>query len=46
MDGFHARFSGLGDPRTCNAYRHDPHELLLITLCTSVCGGVELRRVG
>jgi predicted transposase YbfD/YdcC len=39
MEGFHACFSGLDDPRTGNACRHDLHELLLIALCTFLCGG-------
>lgn len=39
MDGFHACFSRLDDPRTGNACRHDLHELLLIALCTFLCGG-------
>jgi predicted transposase YbfD/YdcC len=39
MEGFHACFSGLDDSRTGNACRHDLHDLLLIALCTFLCGG-------
>ena len=39
MEGFLSCFSGLDDPRTGNALRHDLHELLLISLCTFLCGG-------
>lgn len=39
MDGFSDCFEGLEDPRTGNAGRHDLHELLLIALCTVLCGG-------
>ena len=36
---FIACFKGLDDPRTGNAALHDFHELLLIALCTVLCGG-------
>jgi predicted transposase YbfD/YdcC len=39
MDGFRDCFSGVTDPRTGNAQRHDLHELLLIALCAVLCGG-------
>ena len=39
MEGFAACFAGLADPRTGNAARHDFLELLLIALCTVLCGG-------
>ncbi|MGD0636381.1 MAG: transposase family protein, partial [Beijerinckiaceae bacterium] len=39
MEGFLAFFAGLEDPRASNARRHDLHELLLIALCTFLCGG-------
>ncbi len=39
MDGFRGRFSGLEDPRTGNARRHDLSEILMIALCTALCGG-------
>jgi predicted transposase YbfD/YdcC len=39
MEGFRACFAGLDDPRTGNACRHDLHELLVIALCTYLCGG-------
>jgi predicted transposase YbfD/YdcC len=39
MEGFLACFAGLEDPRASNARRHDLHELLLIALCTFLCGG-------
>jgi hypothetical protein len=39
MDGFRDCFSAVEDPRTGNARRHDLQEILLIALCTVVCGG-------
>ncbi len=39
MDGFRECFSGVEDPRSGNARRHDLHELLMIALCTVLCGG-------
>jgi len=39
MDGFSECFGGLPDPRSGNARRHDLLELLLIALCTFLCGG-------
>jgi hypothetical protein len=39
MDQFVARWEGLEDPRTGNAGLHDFHELLMIALCTVLCGG-------
>jgi hypothetical protein len=39
MEGFLACFSGLSDPRSGNACRRDLHELLVISLCTFLCGG-------
>jgi predicted transposase YbfD/YdcC len=39
MDGFTACFEGLADPRTGNAGRHDLLEMLMIALCTVLCGG-------
>ena len=39
MEQFIACFKGLDDPRTGNAALHDFHELLLIALCTVLCGG-------
>jgi hypothetical protein len=39
MDGFIACFDGLDDPRTGNAGRHDLLEILMIALCTVLCGG-------
>jgi predicted transposase YbfD/YdcC len=39
MDGFAACWEGLEDPRTGNAALHDFHELLVIALCTVLCGG-------
>lgn len=38
MDGFVAFFEGLDDPRTGNAERHNLLEILLIALCTVLCG--------
>ncbi len=39
MDQFVACWEGLEDPRTGNAGLHDFHELLIIALCTVLCGG-------
>ena len=39
MDRFGACFSALEDPRAGNALRHDLAELLVIALCTVLCGG-------
>lgn len=39
MDGFAAVFEDLEDPRTGNAARHSLLEILLIALCTVLCGG-------
>ena len=39
MDGFGACFEGLEDPRTGNAGRHELLEILMIALCTVLCGG-------
>ena len=38
MDQFAACWEGLEDPRTGNAGLHDFHELLMIALCTVLCG--------
>lgn len=39
MDQFIACWEELEDPRTGNAALHDFHELLMIALCTVLCGG-------
>jgi predicted transposase YbfD/YdcC len=39
LDQFAACWEGLEDPRTGNASLHDFHELLVIALCTVLCGG-------
>lgn len=39
MEEFGACFEGLDDPRTGNAGRHDLLEILMIALCTVLCGG-------
>ncbi|MHB8885467.1 MAG: transposase family protein [Methylovirgula sp.] len=39
MEGLLACFAGLEDPRTRNAGRHDLSEILVIALCTVLCGG-------
>ena len=39
MEGFRSVFEDLEDPRTGNAQRHDLLEILLIGLCTVLCGG-------
>ena len=39
MEQFVACFEGLDDPRTGNAALHDFYELLVIALCTVLCGG-------
>jgi len=41
MGGFKACFEGLQDPRTGNAGRHDLLEMLMIALCTVLCGGED-----
>lgn len=41
MDGFGACFEGLTDPRTGNAARHELLEMLMIALCTVLCGGED-----
>ena len=41
MDGFRDCFSEVTDPRTGNARRHDLHEVLMIALCTVLCGGAS-----
>jgi hypothetical protein len=39
VDQFAACWEGLQDPRTGNGGLHDFHELLMIALCTVLCGG-------
>jgi predicted transposase YbfD/YdcC len=39
LEQFAACWNGLDDPRSGNAGRHDFHELLMIALCTVLCGG-------
>jgi predicted transposase YbfD/YdcC len=39
MPGFAECFEDLQDPRTGNAERHDLLEILMIALCTVLCGG-------
>ncbi len=39
MEEFVACWEGLDDPRGGNATLHDFHELLIIALCTVLCGG-------
>ena len=39
LDQFVDCWEGLEDPRTGNAGLHDFHELLMIALCTVLCGG-------
>jgi predicted transposase YbfD/YdcC len=39
MDQFVDCWEGLQDPRTGNAGLHDFHDLLMIALCTVLCGG-------
>lgn len=41
MEGFKACFEGLQDPRTGNAGRHELLEMLMIALCTVLCGGED-----
>jgi predicted transposase YbfD/YdcC len=41
MEGFRSIFAALEDPRTGNAQRHDLHEILVIALCTVLCGGED-----
>ena len=39
LDQFMACWEGLEDPRRGNAGLHDFHELLVIAMCTVLCGG-------
>jgi predicted transposase YbfD/YdcC len=39
MDAFEACFAELDDPRTGNASLHNLYEILIIALCTVLCGG-------
>ncbi|OZB40304.1 MAG: hypothetical protein B7X48_05225 [Acidiphilium sp. 34-60-192] len=39
LEQFTTRWEGLEDPRTGNAALHDFHELLMIALCATLCGG-------
>ncbi len=39
MDEISEAFGDLDDPRTGNAKRHLLHEVLIIALCTVLCGG-------
>jgi len=39
LDQFVVCWEGLEDPRSGNAGLHDFHELLVIALCTLLCGG-------
>jgi predicted transposase YbfD/YdcC len=39
LEEFATCWEGLEDPRTGNAGLHDLHELLMIALCTVLCGG-------
>jgi predicted transposase YbfD/YdcC len=39
LEQFAACWTGLDDPRSGNAGRYDFHELLMIALCTVLCGG-------
>ena len=41
MEGFRSVFADLEDPRTGNAQCHDLHEILLIAVCTILCGGED-----
>ena len=38
--GIMKHFSGIEDHRASNARRHDLHELLMIALCSCLCGGL------
>ena len=39
MEDFSHIFEGVEDPRTSNATRHDLHEMLMIGLLSTMCGG-------
>ena len=41
MEGFRSIFADLKDPRTGNARLHDLHAILVIALCTILCGGED-----
>jgi hypothetical protein len=39
LESFAACFGDVQDPRSGDAGRHDFHALLIIALCTVLCGG-------
>ena len=39
MEDFRQFFKGIGNPRRCNATRHDFVEMMMISLLSSLCGG-------
>lgn len=39
LAGLAALFAGRENPRTGNATQHEPWEILVIALCTTLCGG-------
>jgi len=41
VEGFRSIFADLKDPRTGNARLHDLHAILVIALCTMLCGGED-----
>src|SRR3954447_13509706 len=41
VEGFRSIFADLKDPRTGNARLHDLHAILVIALCTVLCGGED-----
>ncbi len=41
MERFRESFSGLDDPRTGNALRHDLLEMLFMALCAALCGSTS-----
>lgn len=41
MERFKACFESLRDPRTGNTARHDLLEMLMVALCTALCGGED-----
>jgi hypothetical protein len=46
LDQFITCWEGLEDPLTGNAGLHDFHGLLVIALCTVLCGGQGVNRSG
>ncbi len=49
MEEFSSVFEGVADPRRSNATRHSLHEMLMIALLSTLCGGegcADMERFG